>query len=637
MKRLTKLLKSIQELGPRKLWYYLRYQIGLRSGSYRHATPFDQPTFTGRPGLPPYTRFPVISELEYKFLLIEANFIFGRKACLFGLAATPFDLEAGKSDEHWTVLEKIPPEEDLKYIWEPGRFGWAITLSRAFVFSEADQCAQYFWKNTLHFLAAHPPNRGRQWQSAQEVAIRLMALVFCDRVLATAPSSTPENRTRLWQAVADHAERILPTLVYARAQNNNHLLSEAAGLFTAGCYLSDHPHAKIWLETGWHWLNWGFQHQIDEFGTYIQHSVNYHRMMLQLALFTDFIRREAGELTWPASTLDRLGAATRWLWALTDPDTGHVPNLGANDGAYIFPLTQYPFCDFRPVVDAAAKAFLRQDIYGQKNLAEMADWFNLSAPESTQEKTPQAPDMLRIDQEQGRAFIHVTHFTDRPSHVDQLHGDLWWRGINIASDPGTYLYNAPPPWENALSGTQVHNTLTLDGQAQMQRAGRFLWLDWAQADVLAHEIDEQGRLKWVKAEHDGYGKLGVRHQRTLSAAENGWVITDEVLPYSGYEKDRHAVRLSWLLPDWEWKSENKSRLRVSGPDFGFTLEVKGVEQVNLFRAGESLMGDLEPNPIWGWTSPTYSLKEPALLLIATVTHKLPLTLTSIFHCADPTL
>ena len=34
--------------------------------------------------------------------------------------------------------------------------------------------------------------------------------------------------------------------------------------------------------------------------------------------------------------------------------------------------------------------------------------------------------------------------------MDQLHLDLWWRGLNIAQDAGTYLYNADPPWDNPL-------------------------------------------------------------------------------------------------------------------------------------------------------------------------------------------
>ena len=139
---------------------------------------------------------------------------------------------------------------------------------------------------------------------------------------------------------------------------------------------------------------------------------------------------------------------------------------------------EFPFMqDYRPVVDAAGKAFLGHDIYVQPDLSEMADWFSLFGATPTDGQQPQALDMLQVQSKSGRAFIHTAHYTDRPSHADQLHVDLWHKGLNIALDPGTYRYAAEPPWENALSSTKAHNTLTINHRDQMLRAGRFLWLD----------------------------------------------------------------------------------------------------------------------------------------------------------------
>lgn len=628
MRPILKSLKVIRDLGLPKLWYYTVYQVGLSSGHYRRITPNHREDFVGTPGLPPFPSFPTVTPAQRDLTLVEADEIRRGYVRLFGGDPVPLDLVTGASENHWSALENTPPEKDIKFIWEPARFGWAITLARAYAFSGDSAYARDFWDKTLQFLTTHSPNLGRQWQSAQEVAIRMMALIFCDRILATSPSSEPENRNRLWQAIAEHAQRIPATLVYALAQNNNHLLSEAAGLYAAGLYLPEHPQANAWRQSGWKWLNWGFQHQIDEFGTYIQQSTNYHRLMLQLALYADHIRRTAGDPDWPSETRSRLSAATNWLWALTDHQTGRVPNLGANDSANIFPLSNLPSGDYRPLVDAAAKAFLNQDIYDRPNLAEMANWFDLSAPTTNFQKQPQAPDMLRLGAENGRAFLHTPRFSDRPSHADQLHTDLWWHGVNVALDPGTYQYNAAKPWANALATAKVHNTLTLDGLDQMLRAGRFLWLDWAQAEVLAHEVDESGNITRVTAEHNGYRKLGARHQRTLTVTEDGWNVADAILPYNKPDEKIHAVRLTWLLPDWTWLFETKDILCLTGPDFGLQLQIEGTDQIALFRGGETLHGELEPEPIWGWTSSTYGVKAPALLIVASQTGQLPLMIQS---------
>jgi hypothetical protein len=53
--------------------------------------------------------------------------------------------------------------------------------------------------------------------------------------------------------------------------------------------------------------------------------------------------------------------------------------------------------------------------------------------------------------------------------------------------PGTFRYTAPAPWDNSLARTLVHNTIELNHQDQMKRAGRFLWLDWAQAEDVEYQ------------------------------------------------------------------------------------------------------------------------------------------------------
>ena len=632
MNAIVKTFKIIRDLGLPKLWLYASYQWGLRSGALRRATPSQRISYGGEPSLPPYENIPKITPSEFDQMISEADEICQGQVRLFGGALVPLDLDAGASDHHWTELLGEKPEKDIKFIWEPGRLGWAITLARAYAFSGAPIYAQVFSEKCLYFLQKHPPNLGRQWESGQEVAIRLLTLIFCDRVFANAPSTNPSIRKRLWEAIIEHAQRIPPTMAYARAQNNNHLLSEAAGLYAAGCYLADYPQAKEWKESGWRWLIWGFQHQISPSGTYMQHSINYHRLMLQLALWIDHLRRESGGGEWPSESLDRLEAATRWLWALTDPNTGRTPNLGANDGAYILPLTSAPLDDYRPVLDAAAKAFLHQDLYAQPKLAEMARWFKLSATFEPDLKPPQAPDMLRLDGLNRRAFIHATQFHDRPSHADQLHVDLWYHGINIALDPGTYRYNATPPWDNNLSSAHVHNTPTVDGADQMTRVSRFLWVDWAQAEIIAHEINEKGKLCRVTAEHNGYHRLGVLPKRTLSTTTEGWLVTDEILPYDKACQKPHQVTLSWLMPDWDWQFLSENALQLTGPEIRITLEIVGAEGLHLFRGGERLTGQLASEPIWGWHSPTYGVKESALLLLASQEGTLPLVLKSIWRC-----
>jgi len=265
----------------------------------------------------------------------------------------------------------------------------------------------------------------------------------------------------------------------------------------------------------------------------------------------------------------------------------------------------------------------------------MADWFSLVASEDPAAFAPQAPDMLRVENQGGRAYIHTAYFNDRPSHADQLHVDLWWEGSNIAQDPGTFQYNGLSPWDNALAGTAVHNTLLVDGHDQMQRAGRFLWLDWAQASVIAHEMGENRTIKSVTAEHYGYRKLGIRHQRTLQAIDHGWAISDVLFPCRRSSPREHDAMITWQLPNWTWYLMAENIIQLKGPKTAFQLTIEGPCDIALFRAGECIHGDMDDQPTWGWVCPTYTIKQPSLMIVGSQTGTLPIRFKSIWQFRIP--
>lgn len=651
--------KALFQLGPRKVGLYACYRLLLRSGILRWQTS----ALLGRKAnvatlqtnlldpLPdPQELSRLLGENGRQQLLNEAEEILNGRARLFGGELTPLVLQPSGPLRHWTEYEKQGPssgEGDWRRVWEAGRFGWAMLLGRAYHLTKDERYARTFWNYTQTFLQANPPYLGLHWISGQEVALRIIALTFAMQVFATSHESTEDRLAALSLSIAAHALRIPPGLFYARAQNNNHLLSEAVGLYTAGLALPDHPRARGWRKLGWRWLNHALQTQIAENGTYVQHSCNYHRLMLQEALWAYRLASRAGDQL-PPATQQRLQAATKWLHALLDPFSGGVPNLGANDGAYILPLTSRHSSDYRPVVQAAGVAFLNEAFFGAGEWNEMSLWLcpssmDRSGSERYGEPARRHPDWPphRLDNPANKswAYLRVARFTDRPSHADQLHVDLWWRGINLAQDAGSYLYNAPPPWDNSLARSEVHNTLCLDGQDQMRRGGRFLWLDWAQAQVLNHEVNtEEGWERWI-AEHDGYRRLGVIHRRGLTAWRDGrWLVEDWVLPRTNHVATGrlHHIRLHWLMPDWPWRIENKGRiteLHLASPHGWVDLCIVYEEAAQhgaatLVRAGERVYGTAPVAPFWGWVSYTYAHKTPALSLVVEVEQVIPARLTS---------
>ena len=115
--------------------------------------------------------------------------------------------------------------------------------------------------------------------------------------------------------------------------------------------------------------------------------------MMQTALWVDMILRERRQ-RWSPLTLEALIRASHWMFSMIDPASGRTPNLGANDGALIFPLSSTPFNDFRPTVQAAARAFLRTSLPAGA-WDEMSLWLGLPVSEHTTDSDAYMTDHLR--------------------------------------------------------------------------------------------------------------------------------------------------------------------------------------------------------------------------------------------------
>ena len=154
--------------------------------------------------------------------------------------------------------------------------------------------------------------------------------------------------------------------------------------------------------------------------------------------------------------------------------------------------------------------------------------------------------------------------------------------------------------------TAVHNTLMIDDREQMTRAGRFLYLDRAQAEVLGREKAADGSWECLSARHDGYLKLGLIHSRRVTAHQDDrWVVEDLAQPVQDdVMTSLHEVRLHWLLPDWAWEIEKiedlRMRLRLKSPHGWIDLNIFEATDDETFNHQSSI------NPLRGthpWNRP----------------------------------
>lgn len=635
--RITIIAKSIQQLGLKPVLYMALHRLGYVTGHYyrltrnAHFLTFDQ---LEQVHLISPLNFPATEYLrDDKGCIQAAEEIVEGKYHPFSGDAADLTLSITGADYHWTQIGDSDPQNDLKLTWEPARFCWISPLIRAFTASADARYVRTFWDHWHAFQESNKPYLGPNWVSAQEVAIRLINWTIALQIFGSHPETRKDEREGLIQAIYQHAYRIPCSIAYAQAQNNNHLLTEAAGLFTAGCLFKHIPAGQKWMQQGWQLFNQGITSQIDPDGTYIQHSMNYHRLMLQTAFWMAAVARTQN-MDFPENVLPKLASATRWLLAHLDPVSGKAPNLGHNDGTYLFPLSNAGYADYRPTAQTAACLFLGHKVLPDGPWDEMTAWFDSGEFKQTDNKQFPKGNPEQLGSSRLWASMRMAQFSSRPAHADQLHVDLWWDGENIIQDAGTYRYTAPPPWDNRLSRSAYHNALTIDGKEPMLHAGRFLWLDWDQVGP----GNVPGGVQ--EASHTGYERHGFQCKRKVVIASHNLVeITDSINPVKK-DLSPHLLSLHWLLPDLDWKMEAPNTLVLSKPGSSKVMRIElnlspanlsQNQEVQVVRAGQVLLG-LEDSltPTLGWTSPTYNKLIPALSFRITFNAGTPATITSKF-------
>jgi len=534
-------------------------------------------------------------------------------------------------DRAWTGMRFASHDYgDLKFILEPSRFLFVYPLARAYVLSGEEELAEAFWIAMEDWARNSPPMTGPLWICGQESSLRVLAWSFALHAFLQSPSTTPKRFALLLAMVAAHAWRTEQTIGYARSQRSNHLFSEAVGLWTAGTLFPELRGAARWQKLGAALLTEAVLDQITPEGEHLQYSFNYQRMVLQLLLWVIRLSQIRG-IAISAEVSTRAAGAFEFLTGFVDARSGRVPNYGSNDGTHVLPLSGCDFSDYRPLVR------LGSCILGKAAQLEAGPWDEsalwLCGTTGAQQNKSQRDHSVttgyhRLGSKTSWAMVRAGRYRRRPFQADQLHVDLWWQGLNLACDGGTYLYNGPRPWDNGLAGTAAHNTVMVDGQDQMRRAGRFLWLDWAQASGKSIRAANSEFVNRFEGEHDGYRSLGITHRRTVQGVgEDAWVIVDDLLGDGD-----HELRLHWLTPDWpnEVVSSEPFCVALSSPQAKIRWNVfsSAPGRPGVIRGGKKMAGDCDDLLLAGWQSLTYGELLPAISLIFVVIGPLPVRFVS---------
>lgn len=594
---------AVHRLKTRSGWYERRLPVQHPPEAPDHAPPMFRPPDESSPG----ERLSTKVEDEATDILEGRIRLFGRGPFAVGSPpdwfSNPLTGESVRNPRrHWSRIGDFNSGGgDIKGIWELSRFSWAVTLARSFRRTRAARYLDLLNEWAADWMLANPPNRGPNWKCGQETALRMLHVLSAARELGQHQRPTPT----LTRFVAEHCRRIVPTLDYAIAQENNHGTSEAAGLYIGGAWLATvGGGSDAALERqGREWERRGRRHLIERVlrlvahdGSFSQYSVNYHRMVVDTLAQVELWRRELARSAFPDPYLDRCRKAVAWLHAFTDPISGDAPNVGPNDGTHLFRGEAEPFRDFRPSVERARSAFdlgtaVAPDMAGAEGSGTFpaGGYVRLKAPGAGSGSW---------------AMVRFPSYRFRPSDSDPLHVDLWYAGENVLRDGGSFSYNSEEPsLRERLSGPAGHNTIQFDDRDPMPRVGRFMRGHWLESSYVGSVEREGDRVAWTGRYEDHHGAV---HERTVAAHGGVWRVKDRIRGF------RQRAVLRWRLAPGTWRLTES--LLLIGSIGTLSLEASvSFTRVELTQGWESrrygektplpvLEAEVAPHDSWIWIS-----------------------------------
>ena len=438
-------------------------------------------------------------------------------------------------NKHWSkVQDYAATAGDIKFVWEKARFGYILDIIR-YDFHFNDDQASFVLSEIEDFIDKNPINQGPNYKCSQETSLRILNWTFALYYYKHHPALTPSLFDKILNTIYWQLHHVYGNINFSRiAVRNNHVITESLMLFLSGLLFPFIPETARWSSKGKNWFEEEIDYQIYDDGTFLQFSMNYHRVVVQL--LTWGIRlAELNDIRFRESIYTKAQKSLHFLEACLDKTSGQLPNYGSNDGALFFRLTEDDYRDYRSQL-SDLKAVLMQKVYWA---SESQQWYgidNLEIVSFTQNEITQFQDggYYIHQEEQVKTFIKCGKYKDRPAQADNMHLDIWVNGINYLWDTGSFKYNTTPDLLKHFMGTAGHNTIAFHNADQMLKGGRFIWYYWIK-DANGTWKEEDGAISF-KGKFKGFRHLGeLWHTRKVTKHQGKlmWDVQDNVEGING--------------------------------------------------------------------------------------------------------
>ncbi|MEN2489805.1 alginate lyase family protein [Flavobacterium sp. B11] len=509
------------------------------------------------------------------------------------------------SSLHWSKIEDFSKKNgDIKYVWEKSRFSYLLTIICNDYHNDEDN-SSFVFDEIEDWIKENPINKGPNWKCSQEISLRIFNWCYALYFYKNSESLTEKRWAKIQEVIYASLHHVFNHIDFSRiAVRNNHAITETLFLALSELLFPFISETKKWAKKGRNWFEQEIEYQIYPDGTFLQFSMNYHRVVIQL-FSLGLSMTEKHKKKFSPIVYNRAELSLNFLFQCLQSQNGYLPNYGNNDGALFFPLTEADYRDYRPQLNTLHHILKGTPLFEDIEACQDLNWLSNISKVHSSPKLEQKDGIISfpdggyylIRDGETFTFIRCGKHKDRPAHADNLHIDIWYKGINYLRDSGTYKYNTTNEMLQYFTGTQAHNTVIVDDKAQMLKGNRFIWFYWSQA--IKTKLIETESAYVFEGSISAFKYLNPKavHSRTLikSKSKLGWEVKDRVDSLKNKNKkqiwhsDENNITFQAAINDLEVQSNDVKSFNSlyygeckEGKAISFSFEKEIITKINIY-------------------------------------------------------
>lgn len=496
-----------------------------------------------------------------------------------------------KSGKRWTpgrfYLDYVTVSKnggfDIKTVWDLNRCLHLVWLAEAYSLTKNEKYVREIIDQISSWIDVNPLMYTVAWTCSMDVAIRAINWIYALAIISETSLITDDIAKRIGTSLYEHVFFIINNLEKTIPYSGNHYLSDLVGLLLI---------SKIFPEN--RFANYVFKFALKEYyrecliqispdGTNYEHSVSYHRLVLELFIVAYAMLSRNGYII-PENVTNRLVKAVDFVATYTK-QSGLSPLFGDNDNGRVCEFTPRDYRQHGYLCSVGQRLFRRrykdafftaEQIYINEGIINGLDKDAFINPE---QRYFLNNGMAIVRDQNVELYVNNSDFSilrnqigvayGTHTHPDCLSFELSICGYDFIVDPGTYVYTSDKILRNYFRGTASHSTILVDGlnQTEFATTNIFVQTNFTKDhSIKSSKIDGTIRVDGSYVFDDGQKKF--IHYRSFELKKNVVTIKDKIVC-----PGTHSVDINYPLDSLVKLSSKQDKIVMTSSNVSAVISV----------------------------------------------------------------